>query len=1185
MVLDMKWSLYLFVGLSVLFSNPSFSQVNLQNGAAQISLPLYNYSDAGNRLNLGVSLNYTDGSGLKVSEMASSVGTGWALACGGMIARIQHGEPDDQPEGPVYSYDGNGYFNYMNHYYPAGYMYTSYSPSETIYDDAGYSIFQKSLPIGFSAGWFKAGPQLLADREQDEFAFSFNGQSGRFVIGKNKQIKSLVDSKLKIEMTETQMPNVQTTISQFTITDQTGMKFVFKDLGMDYVLRYNDLRTIQPTNGDVKDAFSNFKFPDYKNCGNCADNVINVIKGQPMTTYTVDKWYLSQIINPFTNKQITFNYSTYEEDIDADKFMTYSTGNGHGTVTVLWKRYKYIDKRLQSVVLSEAERIDLTYSGSPRLDLPKENTLDQLQVSYNGTPVTTWKFGYGYLVGIDSRLMAPTDAYTDQELQYARLCLLSVQKTGLNNTSEPPYKFGYNMGGDNGVPNDIVPPMFSIFQDHYGYYNLGRLPLPFAEGTATSFYSLANLKTLLINNSICGTDGTKCDFKAPLSSVAKNGIIKSITYPMGGVLTYSYEPNQTPTGQIGGVRVSSTSTYDGIDHANDIVKQYKYVKEDGSSSGWGAEDHNYVETVPIVINTSCGGDMGPSLQVKELATNYIQNGFSTGVFGFAGGAFLDGAITSTMEGNMIGAVAAVIIDLLSSPNSTYTLTEYKNRSAVADNPLPWGYARTEVVDMLGQGTAGKTAYEFSSPIADRPIDIQSPSVLNSSRPRCADFTYGAIKAVTVYDKNGNKIKKTINNYHFIANPYVDNNFLSKSWTATSQFYGCAMTYNALGSSSNVQQETYYPLTGHNELYSTDEIMYNDQQQTMTTTTSYEYDNNFQVSHKWFYNSKGEKVETFYHHPYDYPSATDPVSTMSASSNIINPVLASETYINKGAIQYLVAASSSAFDRFPNGDIKPKFSYAFQSVQPVNAASLLPFDQSVVLRDPAYLKQVSSYNYDFNGNIVQMITGGNHITSSMYDYGGKLLVAIASNASYDDIGYTSFEAEGGKTGSWVNSAAIVIDDARTGNKCFNLSTSSNPSGGGFGFSGTNSGLTYIVSYWSKNGSGCVNAYRSGQPILTTCQGSSGWKQGATVNGWTYYEVQIPNTDKIGISGTGLIDEVRVYPVGAQMTTATYTPLVGKTSECDASGRVTYYTYDDLGRLVKVGDDQRNVIRTYEYNYKQ
>jgi YD repeat-containing protein len=65
----------------------------------------------------------------------------------------------------------------------------------------------------------------------------------------------------------------------------------------------------------------------------------------------------------------------------------------------------------------------------------------------------------------------------------------------------------------------------------------------------------------------------------------------------------------------------------------------------------------------------------------------------------------------------------------------------------------------------------------------------------------------------------------------------------------------------------------------------------------------------------------------------------------------------------------------------------------------------------------------------------------------------------------------------------------------------------------------------------------------------------------------------------------IDELRLYPKGAQMTTYTYEPLVGITNQCDANNNITYYEYDALNRLKTIRDKDRNILKTFEYKYQQ
>ncbi|OMP80003.1 hypothetical protein [[Flexibacter] sp. ATCC 35208] len=113
-------------------------------------------------------------------------------------------------------------------------------------------------------------------------------------------------------------------------------------------------------------------------------------------------------------------------------------------------------------------------------------------------------------------------------------------------------------------------------------------------------------------------------------------------------------------------------------------------------------------------------------------------------------------------------------------------------------------------------------------------------------------------------------------------------------------------------------------------------------------------------------------------------------------------------------------------------------------------------------------------------------------------------------------------------------------------------------------------TYIVSYWSKTGSATVNG--------ATASSSFSKK------GWNYFEHKVTGVASVTVTGSLTIDELRLYPADAKMTTNTYDPLVGITSQCDPANRVAYYEYDGIGRLKVLRDMDGNVLRVHDYQYK-
>ena len=219
--------------------------------------------------------------------------------------------------------------------------------------------------------------------------------------------------------------------------------------------------------------------------------------------------------------------------------------------------------------------------------------------------------------------------------------------------------------------------------------------------------------------------------------------------------------------------------------------------------------------------------------------------------------------------------------------------------------------------------------------------------------------------------------------------------------------------------------------------------------------------------------------------------------------------------------------------------------------------------TTISKDGRYVDE-SFYTFS-NGNPLQVLPHDGVTNSYIWDYLNTEPIAKVSNAGQSDIAYTSFEADG--KGNWAFTGTPVADaSSPTGAKCYGLAS------GSISKAGLTSGTAYIVSYWSKTGTSF------------TVTGSTSVKQGKTINGWTYFEHTATGATTITVSGSGSIDELRLYPSTAQMTTYAYTPLLGMTAACDADNKITYYFYDGFGRLKWVKDQDLNIIKTIQYHYQ-
>lgn len=343
-----------------------------------------------------------------------------------------------------------------------------------------------------------------------------------------------------------------------------------------------------------------------------------------------------------------------------------------------------------------------------------------------------------------------------------------------------------------------------------------------------------------------------------------------------------------------------------------------------------------------------------------------------------------------------------------------------------------------------------------------------------------------------------------------------------------------------------QYDNYSIRTGDNRLKETSEIVYdeNDDTKSLTATTKYYYDNfnHMQVTRVETTNSKGETILTTKKYPHEL-SPTAPYSDM-VTKNMWNRVV-EEKVTNNGTQLSLL---KNNYSNWGNDN------YLTSTI-----------DLQIAANPNETRAQFSKYNT--RGSIQEMNKSDDVKMVYIWDYQNSLPIAEVVNAAESEVAYTSFESDG--KGNWTFTGNVLNDpSAITGNRSYNLANGSVSKS-----TGLSSTAYYIVSYWTKNASAfSITGTQSGFPMA-----------GPVVNGWRCFIHKLYGVTSVTISGTGFIDELRLYPAKAQMTTSTYEPLIGATSKTDVNNRISYFEYDAAGRLKLIRDQNRNVRKVFCYNY--
>lgn len=185
-------------------------------------------------------------------------------------------------------------------------------------------------------------------------------------------------------------------------------------------------------------------------------------------------------------------------------------------------------------------------------------------------------------------------------------------------------------------------------------------------------------------------------------------------------------------------------------------------------------------------------------------------------------------------------------------------------------------------------------------------------------------------------------------------------------------------------------------------------------------------------------------------------------------------------------------------------------------------------------------------YDQYSHPVESRSMDGTYVSTKYGYKGTMPIASVQNAQLSEWLYFNFEEDCDNQGASTE-AKTGIRSAIYNGSTINGNTIIIPGSG-----------SYRVTAWTKSGS----------------------------NDWIYYSNTLNAGTTLNIPGSGLIDELKIYPIKASMITFTYNPrslvLIAVT---DANDVISYYEYDDCGRLTRVFDQDKKLLKENIYNYKR